>query len=331
MAYPSDRHTSEVTPEHAVKVARHVTWVGFWVNAALSVLKIGAGILGRSSAMVADGIHSISDFVTDVIVIVMVGIARKKADKTYQYGHGKYETFATMIIAMALLAVGIMIFADGLEGIVKATRGDLPPRPGMIALIMAIVSIASKEALYHYTRINGERIHSGAVIANAWHHRSDALSSIATLAGIAGAMFLGEHWRILDPIAAMIVSVFVMIVAVRIGLPSVKELLEVSLPSEITNEMKGIVNTTPGVRTYHHFRSRRNGNTLILDLHIKVDPDISIVAGHNIATAVEQRLRSQFGEEMIVNLHVEPYRNEKILPDGSCPDNIDLNNSHTTR
>lgn len=312
---------SSYSQQEVVRIARHVTWVGFWVNAILAAMKIVAGIIGRSSAMVADGIHSLSDFVTDVIVIAMIGISRKKADTTYTYGHGKYETLATMIISMALAIVAIMIFYEGIVKIIMTIRGDILPRPGMVALIMAVVSIVAKESLYHYTRIWGERISSGAVIANAWHHRSDAISSIATLLGIAGAMFMGEHWRILDPIAAIVVSIFILIVAVRIGMPSVRELLEVSLPREITDPMHDIVRMTHGVITYHHFRSRRNGNNLIIDMHIKVDPDITVVEGHRIASDLERNLRKRFGQSMIINIHVEPYRGERINPaDGSCKD-----------
>lgn len=297
-----------------MRIARHVTWVGFWVNAALATLKIAAGIIGRSSAMIADGIHSMSDFITDIIVIVLIGVSRKKANSTYQYGYGKYETFATMLIAMALASVGIAIFYESAKSIIQSLSGEEIPRPGSIALIMAVVSIVAKEALFHYTRLWGRRIGSAAVVANAWHHRSDALSSIATLAGIAGAMFLGSHWRILDPIAAMIVSVFIFTIAIRIGMPSIRELLDVSLPPELTDGMRHIIRSTPGVITYHHLRTRRNGPRIIVSLHIKVNPDISVVAGHTIATDVERNLRNHFGRSMITSIHVEPYRGQKLPP-----------------
>lgn len=308
----------QYSDSETVKIARRVTWTGFWVNAALSVLKIGAGIVGRSSAMVADGIHSLSDFITDLIVIVLIGVSRRKANDIYQYGYGKYETFATMIIAMALAVVAVMIFCEGVRSISLTLRGDVLPRPGMIALVMAIVSIAAKELLFHYTYRWGKRIGSDAVVANGWHHRSDAFSSIATLAGIGGAMFFGEKWRILDPIAAMLVSVFILIVAVRIGLPSVRELLEVSLPADLTKRILNVTRHTPGVITFHHFRSRRNGSRIILDLHIKVAPDITVEAGHAIADNVEQRIKDTIGQRMIINIHVEPYRGQHIKADGSC-------------
>lgn len=306
--------------EETVRIGRHVTWVGFWVNAVLGVLKVLAGIIGRSSAMIADGIHSFSDFATDMIVIVMLGKSRRGANATYQYGHGKYETLATMLIAIVLAIVALGIFYEGADQIWKFMRGESLPEPRMLALAMAIISILAKEGLFHYTRIWGERIHSGAVVANAWHHRSDAISSAATLLGIAGAMFLGEKWRILDPIAAIVVSVFVMIMAIRTARPSILELLEVSLPPELASKIKDVIRSTPGVVTYHHFRSRRNGNAIIVDFHIKVLPEISLIRGHEISTNVERRLHEEFGADLMASIHVEPYLNQQIRPDGSCMD-----------
>lgn len=304
----------------AVHIARHVTWVGFGVNAALGVLKVAAGIIGRSGAMIADGVHSFSDFVTDVIVIVFVTISHKKADHNYQYGHGKYETFAVMLISMLLAVVSVLIFIDGFHKIWRAIHGEILPSPGWIALVMAFVGIASKEWLFHYTKKAGEKIHSAAVIANAWHHRTDSLSSLATLFGIAGAMFLGQHWRVLDPLAAIIVSVFIFVVSYKIGMPAVKELLEVSLPKSLLLKIEKVIGTTTGVKAFHHLRTRRNGPCLILDFHIKVKPDISVAQGHAIATAVEHRLRSDIGSDMIVNIHVEPYLGQKVNHLKQCRD-----------
>ncbi len=311
------RHYSD---RQVVGIARRVTWVGFAVNAALTGLKIAAGIIGRSSAMVADGVHSLSDFVTDVIVIVMIGVSRRKANTVYQYGYGKYETLATVIIGAALGIVALGLFAGGLHAVVEVIRGNLPEQPGMIALWMALISILAKEILFHYTRRWGQRIGSAAVIANAWHHRSDAFSSLATLTGISGAIFLGPSWRIFDPIAAMLVSLFILRAAINIARPAVMELLDASLPPEIAGKLKNIIKDTPGIITYHHFRSRRNGAMIILDVHIKVNPNITVEQGHSIATDMERRLKGDFGRSMIVNVHVEPYRGQKINPDGSCKD-----------
>lgn len=302
----------------SLRMVRRVTWLGFGVNAALGVLKVAAGILGRSSAMVADGIHSFSDFISDIIVLVFVGISRRKANMEFQYGHGKFETFATMLLALVLGIVGVMFFMEGGEKVWWSLHGAELEQPGWIALIMALLSIASKEWLYRITRKVGEKVHSAVVVANAWHHRSDSLSSLATLAGIGGAMFLGARWRILDPVAAMVVSVFIIIVAVKLGKPAVAELLERSLPSDLVEGMYSVIGHTDGVRAFHHFASRYNGNRIFVDFHIKVDPDISVVSGHHIASQVEGRLQDAYGENVTATIHVEPYMGQPVDRNNMC-------------
>lgn len=289
-----------------IKIGRHVTWVGFWANIGLAVAKVAAGIWGRSAAMVADGIHSASDLLTDVVVLVVIGASRRRADRGHAYGHGKIETFATFIISAILAAVGLGIFADGAERVIASLRGAVLPQPGWIALAMAVVSIAAKEWLFRYTRSAARRIGSSAMEANAWHHRSDSYSSMATLAGIAGAMFLGQKWRILDPLAAMLVSVLIALMSWKLMKQSVMELLEASLPKDITDRMKETITSTPGVMGFHRFRSRRNGQSMIVDFHIKVDPELSIVRAHDIASDVEQRMKESFGRVQ-VNIHIEPW------------------------
>lgn len=310
---------NKITDDEAVRVARHVTWVGFWCNAVLGAAKVVAGIIGHSGAVVADGVHSFSDFITDAVILVMVGVSRKGADRKYQYGHGKYETMATMIIALCLLVVGIGIFWEGLHKVIETVNGQVLERPGYIALVMCVVSIAVKEWLYHYTRRAGERINSAAVVANAWHHRSDAFSSAATVIGVTGAIFLGERWRILDPVAAMIVAVFIVIVSVKLALPSIRELLEEALPEEMESDIKDAIRSTQGVYTFHHLRSRRSGNTIIVDVDLKVAPDITVVEAHKIASSAEKSIARRMGEaSTIVTTHIEPYKGEEILADGSC-------------
>lgn len=316
---PIINNASAISPEEEIRQARRVTWTGFWCNAVLGAAKVVAGIAGRSSALVADGVHSFSDFITDVIVLVMVGISRKKPDARYQYGHGKYETFATMLIAVALAVVAIGIFIDGYNHVMATIRGEELPRPGWIALTICIASIVVKEWLFRYTKRVGERINSGAVVANAWHHRSDAFSSLATLLGVAGAMFLGHKWAILDPVAAMVVAVFIAIMSVKMALPAIRELLEESLPEKIEDQIRAIIANTPGVITYHHLRSRRNGSSIIIEVHLKLNPDITVSEGHHIASDVERSLYSHFGKDTtIVTTHIEPYHGEHINRDGSC-------------
>ena len=289
------------------KKAARVTWVGFFTNLILSAAKIIAGIWGRSSAMIADGIHSLSDFITDFIVIIFIKISSKNEDSDHPYGHGKFETFATMLISFALFVVAIGIFYSGSIKIYEVLNGEIIERPTYLALAMAAVSIIVKEGLYWYTITIGRNIDSPAVIANGWHHRSDAFSSIGTLIGISGAMFLGERWRVLDPITSLVVGIFIFGVAYKLARPSIQELLEMSLPEEVEQNIAEKIQQPPGVIAFHHLRTRKNGNTFIIAMHIKVAPDSSIVKAHDIATQVEESLKTTFGKRTQVNIHIEPY------------------------
>lgn len=304
--------TKELNPEQCVREARRVTWMGFWCNAALGILKVVVGIVASSGALVADGVHSFSDFVSDVIVLAMVGIARKKPDSRHLYGHGKYETLATILLAVVLFAVAVKIAWNAVEQILRFAEGEVIPRPGMLALIICALSIVVKEWLYRYTKAVGIKIHSEAVVANAWHHRSDSFSSIATLAGVGGAIFLGNAGRICDPISALIVGVFIVVVSIKIGRPALSEMLEISLPEEELRKIENAVSSTPGVMAFHNLRTRRSGANVIVDLHIKVDPHISVEVAHNIATMVENSIRDIYGREAtIVTVHIEPYYADK--------------------
>lgn len=289
----------------AVKYGRRVTWTGLWSNVALAVLKVWSGIAGRSAAMVADGVHSASDLLTDAVVLAVIGASRRKADHDHTYGHGKIETFASLVIAALLIAVALGIGADAVDRIIKTAGGELLPRPGWIALAMAVGSIAVKEWLFHYTRRAGRKIGSTAMEANAWHHRSDALSSVATLLGIAGAMFLGEPWRILDPLAAIAVAVLILVMGCKMAHTSARELMEASLPEKELDHVADIISSTPGVLAYHHLRTRRNGMTRIASFHIKMDGDISLHEAHDIATDVENRLKAAY-PDIIITVHMEP-------------------------
>ena len=280
-----------------------VTIVGSIVNFLLLVFKFFAGIAGHSAAMLADAVHSISDFITD---IVFVRIAGKPEDKGHDYGHGKYETLATAIIGLLLLCVGFGIFWNGASSIYTFLRGGQLESPGVVALVAALVSIVSKEILYQYTVIQGKKLNSQAVIANAWHHRSDALSSIGTAIGIGGAILLGDHWRVLDPVAAVVVSFFIMKVSVRLLIPCVDELLEKSLPEDVEKEIEQTVLSFPGVSQPHHLRTRRIGNYYAIELHVRMDGKITLEEAHSTATAIENKLKEMFGKGTHVGIHVEP-------------------------
>lgn len=285
-----------------------VTIVGSIVNFSLLVLKFVAGILGKSSAMIADAVHSLSDFVTDIVVLVFVRVSSKPKDAGHDYGHGKYETLATAIIGIALLVVGTGIFWNGLNKIIAVTKGEEIGSPDMIALIAAIVSIVSKEILYRYTVVVGKKVLSQAVIANAWHHRSDAFSSIGTALGIAGAIFLGKDWHILDPIAAVVVSIFIVKVSIQLLVPCLNDLLERSLPDEVEKEIIAIINEDPQVKDPHNLRTRRIGNDYAIEVHIRVQPDMTVCEAHVVATGIENRLREKYGTRTHVAVHVEPVK-----------------------
>ena len=283
-----------------------VTIVGSVVNFLLLVFKFFAGIMGHSAAMLADAVHSLSDFVTDIIVLVFVRISSNPQDEGHDYGHGKYETLATAIIGIFLLFVGFGIFWNGASSVYLFLQGGSLPEPGMLALAAALVSIVSKEILYQYTVFKGKKLNSQAVVANAWHHRSDALSSIGTAVGIGGAILLGSHWRVLDPAAAVIVSFFIMKVAVGLLIPCVDELLEKSLPADVEEEIQEIILSFPDVSSPHHLRTRRIGNHYAIEVHVRMDGKITLEEAHRTATAIEDKLKEKFGEGTHIGIHVEP-------------------------
>lgn len=285
-----------------------VTVVGSIVNFLLLLFKFFAGIAGHSAAMLADAVHSLSDFVTDIIVIVFVRISAKPQDEGHDYGHGKYETLATALIGLFLLFVGVGIMWNGATSIYHFLRGGTLQQPGMLALVAALVSIVFKEVLYQYTVFKGRKLNSQAVIANAWHHRSDALSSIGTALGIGGAILLGSQWRVLDPAAAVIVSFFIMRVAVKLLIPCVEELLEKSLPAAVEKEILETILSVPGISSPHHLRTRRIGSYCAVEVHVRMDGAISLEEAHSKATAAEMKLKELLGKGTLVNIHVEPLK-----------------------
>lgn len=285
-----------------------VTWIGSIVNFLLLVFKFVAGIVGHSAAMVADAVHSLSDFVTDIIVIVFVRISGKPEDEGHDYGHGKYETLATAIIGLILFLVGIGILFNGAKSVIASIGGETLAAPSMLALVAAGLSILLKELVYRYTIHESKRLNSQAMVANAWHHRSDAFSSIGTLVGIGGAICLGERWRILDPLAAIVVSIFIMRVAVQLLKPCVDELLEHSLPAETENRILEIIRSFPEVSEPHHLRTRRIGNHLAIEVHIRMNGNTPLVEAHALASQIEQKLKDEYGVETHIGIHMEPLK-----------------------
>ena len=284
-----------------------VTIIGSVVNVLLLVLKFVAGVLGHSSAMVADAVHSLSDFLTDIVVLVFVTISGKPNDKKHEYGHGKFETLAMTIIGFVLVIVAVGIISKGVVIIDDFFEGQELEAPGMLALWAAVISIVSKEAVYRYSIVKARKLQSQALEANAWHHRSDALSSIGTLVGVGGAIFLGQKWVILDPIASVVVGVFIGKVAFELLRDGIGDLTDKALPESVEQEILNMVSGLDNVGNPHNLKTRRIGNHYAIELHVKMDGDISLREAHDKATEIENLLRSKYGKETHVAVHVEPF------------------------
>ena len=290
------------------EIAR-VTLTGSVVNLLLVGMKAVAGLVGHSAAMISDAVHSLSDFVTDIVVLIFVRVSGRPQDEDHDYGHGKYETLATLFIGLALAAAAVGIVVSGAGKLARWLQGEDLPAPGKIALWAALVSIAAKELLFQYTRIKGRHLDSKALEANAWHHRSDALSSIGTAIGIGGAILLGRRWTVLDPLASIVVGAMLVKVAWDLLGPSFGELTDSSLPADTEQEMMEIIRGVPGVEDPHNLRTRRIGNRIAIEAHIRMDGDVPLRQAHEQATAIERRLRERFGPDTLVTLHMEPVKN----------------------
>lgn len=296
--------------ERENKITR-VTLLGSVINLVLSVGKVLAGVFGHSAAMIADGIHSISDLASDIVVLAFVRISSKGKDRNHDYGHGKFETMATLIVSLVLVVVAAQLMASGIKTMLAILSGEQIPAPGYVALAAAVISIVSKEWLYRYTAAVGREVDSPVVVANAWHHRSDALSSIGSLVGVGGAMLLGDKWTLLDPLASCIISVAVFVVAVKMAVPSIKELLDVSLPDEMENEIISVASSVPGVKNLHGLKTMRSGPSIVIEAHLVVDPQMTVIEAHDISTEVEDALTSRYGQETQISLHIEPDENSR--------------------
>lgn len=294
------------------KDIKKVTVVGFVVNVILSVVKVLAGIIGRSGAMVADGVHSLSDSLTDIVVLIGIRYTNQPPDKCHNYGHDKYETLATVIISIFLIVVGVEIIKNGVNGIISVIQGNVLPEPSYIALIAAVASIAVKELLYRYTMHYGKKTSSRMLKANAWHHRSDVLSSMGALVGISGAIFLGNNWTVLDPIASVVVSVFIFKVAYQILKPAIDELMDRALPEEDKNNIIKLIEDSADIMGYHHLRTRSMGRKSLVEVHIFVDSNLTVVKSHAIASELEVSIRGLLNNNTVITtIHIEPYDKDK--------------------
>lgn len=287
------------------KIATVTIW-GAVSNLALSGLKMLAGLLGHSSAMVADAVHSISDLVSDLVVLVMVRLSSRETDKGHDYGHGKYETLATLAVSLLLLVAGARLMQSAIVKIRLVLSGGVLDSPGFVALWAALISIAVKELLYQWTARVGKKVGSPAMIANAWHHRSDALSSVGSALGIGAAILFGGRWTVLDPLVGCVISLMILVVAVKMALPALNELTEASLPEEIESNIIRIIESVPGAGDAHALKTRRSGPNIIIEAHIVVDPDMKVKDAHEISSQVEQALRDEYGNGTQTSIHIEP-------------------------
>lgn len=287
-----------------------VTIIGSIGNLILVIFKFIAGIVGRSDAMIADAVHSLSDLATDIIVIFFVHISAKPQDKDHDFGHGKYETLATAVIGLILFAVGLGVLWKSAAEVWQWYNGIEIESPGLLALIAALVSIAVKEILYRYTARRGRQLDSQAVIANAWHHRSDALSSIGTTIGIGGAILLGSKWSVLDPLAAIVVSLFIMRTAYRLIKPCIEELTEKSLPENVEKEIQDALIEVMADCHPHNMRTRCIGNKKAVDVHVHMDGDLTVRQSHEVTKIMEERIRALLGPDTFIYIHVEPSKQQ---------------------
>lgn len=285
-----------------------VTLIGSAGNLLLLAFKFIAGLLGHSSAMIADAVHSLSDFLTDIVVLVFVSISAKPQDQSHDYGHGKFETIASFLIGLALVAAAIGIIVTGSTKLAAWWGGEELEAPGLIALWAALLSIVIKELLYQYTVRKGRKLDSQVMIANAWHHRSDSLSSIGAAIGIGGAILLGNRWTVLDPLASIVVGAMLIKVAWQLLSTSIGELTEGSLPAKTEQEIEDIICSFPNVKEPHNLRTRRIGNRIAIETHIRMDGNVSLSEAHEQATAIERKLKECYGQKTHVTIHMEPIK-----------------------
>ncbi len=292
---------TEATEEQtALRVSRN----SILVNVLLALGKLAAGIFGRSSAMISDAVHSASDVFSTVIVIIGVKVAGKESDKNHPYGHERLESVAALLLALTLGVTGIGIGYSGIKTIISEAEGSSGIVPGMLPLIMAVISIAVKEGMYWYTIRAAERIRSGALKADAWHHRSDALSSVGSFVGVLGAKM---GYPILDPLASVVICVFILKAAVEIFRDAARGMTDESLDDRTVEAIKGVARRQPGVMSIDDIKTRMFGNKAYVDIEIGVDGDMKLRDAHEIAEGVHTQVEKNFREVKHCMVHVNPY------------------------
>ena len=280
---------------------RKITLVGALVNAVLIVFKLAAGVFGKSSALIADGVHSISDLFTDVVVLVGIWRGRRPPDEDHTFGHGRVETLFTSIVGLSLVATALYLGFQAAMDIYLRQQSH----PNILAIIGAVFSIVLKEALFRYTVSAGRRMKSPLVVANAWHHRSDALSSVAVLAGVTLAQ-IKPSWRIMDAFAALLVSFFIVKVGLEILRDTFRELSDAAPDPETMQQIRQCTLSVPGVMGMHDLRARTTGGQHQIEVHVVVNAALTVKQGHEIATAVEKCLLNDVDDVGRVIVHMDP-------------------------
>jgi cation diffusion facilitator family transporter len=297
---------------------RKVTLIGSLIDLLLGIAKILVGWIAHSQALIADGVHSLSDLATDFIVLYAAKHAHRKADEDHPYGHGRIETLATVGLGIAL---GGIAFGIAYDAVKRMNAPELLLAPGFIALSVAVISVIAKEVIYQYTRKAAKRLRSNMLMANAWHSRSDAISSVVVVIGVAGAM-MGHAY--LDSVAAIVVAVMIAKIGFDLVRESSRELIDTALEPEVTEKIRQEVFSVDGVRAVHMLRSRRSGGDALVDLHLQVDPHISVSEGHQIGDTVRRHLLDRVDEVTDVTVHIDPEDDEELSPCDQLPLRSDL-------
>jgi len=305
IANAHENSAMEITAQQRHHAINQVTLWGVFVNLLLSVTKLAGGFIGQSQALIADGLHSLSDLASDAMVFIAAKHASEEADEEHPYGHARFETIATVALAILLVIVGLGIAYDA---IVSLVTDKTIVKPDLFTLWIAAFSILSNEGLYHYTRQVGTRIRSNLLLANAWHHRSDAVSSIVVLVGIAGTQL---NMPKLDAYAAIVVAVMIARIGFKLGYDSVQELVDASLEPDLVDEIRQKILSHEGVRELHMLRTRRLGHHAHVDVHILVAPRLSVSEGHHISETVEEMLIDSFDSINDVTVHIDPEDDEQ--------------------
>lgn len=288
--------------------AKKATVLSFLINCILSITKLTVGILGKSGALLADGIHSFSDLVTDVIVFISIKITQKPADNSHNYGHGKVEIVATVMISIALSIAGFSIGKDGVMELIDFAKGVPQESPAGMVLIVAAASFIIKEILFRYTISVGKSMGSEVLIANAMHQRSDAWSSLGVLLGAGGAFVLGSGFAYLDSIAQIIVSLFIFRAAYKILVPNIGQLVDAALDKKEIEEIEKILDNNLDIMGYHNMRTRKIGVMYAIDIHVLVEPELNISKAHDISTDIEYKIKERMDKKCLISIHIEPYK-----------------------